>query len=131
MEITKRMVMKNEENVNAILQALRDKGIKISIDDFRTGYSSLSYLDKLNVDILKIDQSFIRNIENNKEVVSAIIFPAKNLNLKVIAEGVETEKQVELLQEIGCEDVQGYYYSPPVPIDEFEKNIVEWRKNLM
>lgn len=123
--------MKNEENVNAILQALRDKGIKISIDDFRTGYSSLSYLDKLNVDILKIDQSFIRNIENNKEVVSAIIFPAKNLNLKVIAEGVETEKQVELLQEIGCEDVQGYYYSPPVPIDEFEKNIVEWRKNLM
>jgi len=121
LEITERMVMKNEEDVNAVLQTLRDKGIKISIDDFGTGYSSLSYLDKLNVDILKIDQSFIRNIESSKEVVAAIIFLAKNLNLKVIAEGVETEKQIKLLQEIGCEDVQGYYYSPPVPIDKFEK----------
>jgi len=80
------------------------------------------YNNIFRIDILKIDQPFIRNIENNKEVVTAISFLAKNLNLKIIAEGVETENQIEVLREIGCEDVQGYYYSPPVPIEEFEAN---------
>ncbi|PLR95921.1 EAL domain-containing protein [Bacillus sp. T33-2] len=131
LEITERIVMKNEEDVNCILQSLREKGIKISIDDFGTGYSSLSYIDKLNVDILKIDKSFIDNIENNKEVVTAIIFLAKNLNLQVIAEGVETENQIKLLQEIGCEDVQGYYYSPPIPIDEFEQKHCQTERELV
>ncbi|WP_419881389.1 EAL domain-containing protein [Peribacillus sp. B-H-3] len=122
LEITERIVMKNEEDVNCILQTLREKGIHISIDDFGTGYSSLSYIDKLNVDILKIDQSFIRNIESNREVITAIIFLAKSLKMKVIAEGVETKKQIQLLKELGCEDVQGYYYSPPIPLKDFESS---------
>jgi diguanylate cyclase (GGDEF)-like protein/PAS domain S-box-containing protein len=120
LEITERVVMKNEDDVNSTLQKLRQTGIKISIDDFGTGYSSLSYLDKLHVDILKIDQSFIRNIQTKKEVISAIISLAKSLNLKVIAEGVETSTQIELLKYLGCEEVQGYYFSPPVPVEEFE-----------
>ncbi|WP_409302713.1 EAL domain-containing protein [Peribacillus sp. SCS-155] len=123
LEITERVVMKNEDDVNSTLHKLREQGIKISIDDFGTGYSSLSYLDKLNVDILKIDQSFIRNIQQKKEVISAIISLAKSLNLRVIAEGVETLNQVELLRYLGCEEVQGYYYSPPVPIEEFERQL--------
>ncbi|OIK04095.1 hypothetical protein BIV59_22310 [Bacillus sp. MUM 13] len=122
LEITERIVMKNEDDVNCILQTLREKGIHISIDDFGTGYSSLSYIDKLNVDILKIDQSFIRNIESNREVITAIIFLAKSLKMKVIAEGVETKKQIQLLKELGCEDVQGYYYSPPIPLKDFESS---------
>ncbi|WP_409293456.1 EAL domain-containing protein [Peribacillus sp. SCS-37] len=121
LEITERIVMENEEEVNCTLQRLREYGLVISIDDFGTGYSSLSYLDKLHVDILKIDRSFINNIQNSKEVVTAIIFLAKSLNLKVIAEGVETNDQVELLRLLGCEEAQGYYYSPPVPVIQFEE----------
>ncbi len=121
LEVTERMVMKNEEEVNTILQELRRNGIHISIDDFGTGYSSLSYLYKLNVDTLKIDQSFIRSIENNREVISAILSLADSLKMKVIAEGVETKREIELLQELGCTDVQGYYYSPPVPKELFEE----------
>ncbi|WP_409299375.1 EAL domain-containing protein [Peribacillus sp. SCS-26] len=121
LEITERVVMENEEEVNCTLQKLREYGLVISIDDFGTGYSSLSYLDKLHVDILKIDRTFINNIQNSKEVVTAIIFLAKSLNLKVIAEGVETNDQVELLRLLGCEEAQGYYYSPPVPVIQFEE----------
>lgn len=120
-EITERMVMKNEDYVNYTLQELRHLGIKISIDDFGTGYSSLSYLYKLHVDILKIDPMFIRQIEENKEVVSAIISMARNLQLKVVAEGVETKEQLELLNELGCDEVQGFYFSPPVPSEQFEQ----------
>ncbi|WP_026696070.1 putative bifunctional diguanylate cyclase/phosphodiesterase [Peribacillus kribbensis] len=98
LEITERIVMENEEEVNATLQKLREYGLSVSIDDFGTGYSSLRYLDKLHVDILKIDRTFVNNLHNRKEVVSAIIFLAKSLNLKVIAEGVETSDQIELLK---------------------------------
>lgn len=120
LEITERIVMKNEAFVNNTLQNIRKLGLKISIDDFGTGYSSLSYLYKLHIDCLKIDKSFIDHIEENKEVVSAIISMAHNLKLDVIAEGVETELQVKELLQIGCEEVQGYFFSPPVPVEEFE-----------
>jgi EAL domain-containing protein (putative c-di-GMP-specific phosphodiesterase class I) len=125
LEITERNVMKNEEHVNRNLQALRKIGIKISIDDFGTGYSSLSYLHKLHVDILKIDQSFIQHIEQNREVVSAIISMAKSLELTVIAEGVETKEQLEVLKQLGCEEVQGYYFSEPIPCDVFETSLID------
>lgn len=119
-EITERMVMKNEKYVNDCLQILRDKGIEISIDDFGTGYSSLSYLHKLNVDRLKIDKSFIDISNQRTEIISTIINVANGLNLKVIAEGVETEEQVELLRSLGCNEVQGFFYSKPIPAEEYK-----------
>ncbi|WP_156969472.1 sensor domain-containing protein [Jeotgalibacillus campisalis] len=120
-EITERIVMRNEEYVNSTLQKMRNLGIEISIDDFGTGYSSLSYLHKLHVDVLKIDQSFISNIAMNKAIISAVLSMAKSLDLKVIAEGVETKEQLEMLQLLGCEVAQGFYFSRPVPTDQFEE----------
>jgi len=119
-EITERMVMKNEEYVNSILQELRYLGVKISIDDFGTGYSSLSYLHKLHVDSLKIDKSFVEKININRSVIISIISMAKSFDLHVIAEGVETKEQMEILRELGCEEIQGYYYSRPIPSNELQ-----------
>ncbi|KAA0549811.1 EAL domain-containing protein [Bacillus sp. BGMRC 2118] len=120
LEITERIVMKNEEYVNRTLLKLKELGIEISMDDFGTGYSSLSFLHKLQIDRLKIDKSFIDTIQVNSSMVSTIIAMAKNLNLKVIAEGVETTEQVELLKKLECFEVQGYYYSPPINKDDYE-----------
>ncbi|ARK21584.1 PAS domain S-box protein [Sporosarcina ureae] len=101
-----------------ILQELRDIGIKISIDDFGTGYSSLSYLSRFPLTHLKIDQSFIRELSTNSVIVKAIIDLAKNLHLRVIAEGVETYEQAEFLKTLNCDEAQGFLYSRPVPSDE-------------
>lgn len=125
LEITERIVMKNEEFVNKTLQRLRELGIEISIDDFGTGYSSLSYLYKLHVDRLKIDKLFIDICTENSEIVSTIIAMAGSLHLKVIAEGVETEEQLKVLKELGCKEVQGFYFSKPLPNNEFEKLLKE------
>ncbi|MGD7045004.1 EAL domain-containing protein [Jeotgalibacillus proteolyticus] len=122
-EITERIVMKNEEYVNNTLQEMRSLGIEISIDDFGTGYSSLSYLHRMHVDVLKIDQSFIHHISTNKAIISAVLSMAKSLDLKVIAEGVETKEQLDLLKLLGCEEAQGFYFCRPVPTDEFERLI--------
>lgn len=119
-EVTESIMIKKEDGINAQLQALRKIGIEVSIDDFGTGYSSLSYLSKLSVDRLKIDQSFISHSQENKEIISTIVSMANNLKLKVIAEGVENESQIDLLKSLGCVEVQGYYYSPPLPSDEYE-----------
>ncbi|MBM6619640.1 EAL domain-containing protein [Bacillus suaedaesalsae] len=125
LEITERIVMKNEEYVNKTLQKLRELGIEISIDDFGTGYSSLSYLYKLHVDRLKIDKLFIDICLENAEIVATIIAMAGSLHLKVIAEGVETEEQLRVLKELGCKEVQGFYFSKPLPSDEYEKLLKE------
>ena len=119
-EVTESIMIKKEDSINAQLQALREIGIEVSIDDFGTGYSSLSYLSKLSVDRLKIDQSFISHSQENREIISTIVSMATNLKLKVIAEGVETASQIDLLKSLGCQEVQGYYYSPPLPSNEYE-----------
>jgi EAL domain-containing protein (putative c-di-GMP-specific phosphodiesterase class I) len=123
LEITETVLMKNIQTSTAILHALRAMGIKISIDDFGTGYSSLSYLKRMPVDTLKIDQSFVKDIstENDDVLVKAIIAIGKNLNYKVIAEGVETLEQFEFLRRNSCEVAQGFWLHSPMPGLEFTK----------
>jgi diguanylate cyclase (GGDEF)-like protein/PAS domain S-box-containing protein len=121
-EITEGLLMENNELIAEQLLNFRDAGIQVAIDDFGTGYSSLSYLNKFDIDYLKIDQSFIRNLlpdSSEMALSEAIIVMAHKLGLKVIAEGVETEQQRDLLVTAGCDYVQGYFFSKPLPVDEF------------
>ena len=122
-EITESVLMENREQVEKQLLEFRDAGIQVAIDDFGTGYSSLSYLNKFDIDYLKIDQSFTRNLTANSSEMAlseAIIVMAHKLGLKVIAEGVETEQQRALLVEAGCDYLQGYLFSKPLPAEQFE-----------
>jgi EAL domain-containing protein (putative c-di-GMP-specific phosphodiesterase class I) len=122
LEITESMSMKNPEETLKTLNGLKDLGVRIAIDDFGTGYSSLSYLKRFPIDTLKIDRSFLMDIPENPrdaEIVKAIIAMSHSLNLAVIAEGVEKETQAQYLLENGCEKMQGYLFSPPVPAQEF------------
>ena len=121
LEVTEGQVMNNPEGSIKKLHKLSEMGIEIAIDDFGTGYSSLSYLKKLPLDKLKIDQSFVKDIpedEDDMAITKAIIALGKSLNLKLIAEGVETEAQKKFLLENGCKFVQGYLFSKPLPIEE-------------
>jgi EAL domain-containing protein (putative c-di-GMP-specific phosphodiesterase class I) len=105
------------------LLQFRDHGVQVSIDDFGTGYSALSYLKKFDIDYLKIDQSFVRNmVEDSADqaLCEAIVVMAHKLGLKVIAEGVETTEQRDLLLQIGCDFGQGYLFAKPMPGEEFE-----------
>lgn len=123
-EITEGLLLNAEPDVIDKLLWLRDAGIQVAIDDFGTGYSSLSYLKKFDIDYLKIDKSFVCNLESNVNDIAlcnAIIVMAHTLDLKVIAEGVETEGQKNILKEAGCDFVQGYLFSRPVPTEELEK----------
>jgi len=122
-EITEGVLMENREQVEGQLLSFRDAGIQVAIDDFGTGYSSLSYLNKFDIDYLKIDQSFTRNLTPDSSEMAlseAIIVMAHQLGLKVIAEGVETEQQQALLVDAGCDYLQGYLFSKPLPADRFE-----------
>jgi EAL domain-containing protein (putative c-di-GMP-specific phosphodiesterase class I) len=117
-EITESMVMQDIERSARILSELREAGVGIAMDDFGTGYSSLSYLARLPIDTLKIDRSFISTMtekQDNVEVAAAIISMAHSLNLKTVAEGVETPQQREMLRNLGCHQIQGYLISPPLP----------------
>jgi EAL domain-containing protein (putative c-di-GMP-specific phosphodiesterase class I) len=123
LEITESMLLDDIEVMISKMIALRKIGIGLELDDFGTGYSSLQYLKKLPLNQLKIDQSFVRDIahdESDKVIVRTIINTAHNLNLNVIAEGVETEEQLTFLKSEGCNHYQGYYFGKPVPISEFE-----------
>lgn len=123
LELTEAMAMDNPLGAITLMNQLRDQGIRLSIDDFGTGYSSLNYLKKFNVSKLKIDQSFVRDISDNpddKAIVTAIINLATSLGVKTIAEGVETAGQLAFLRLQGCDEVQGYYFSKPLPVPEFE-----------
>jgi diguanylate cyclase (GGDEF)-like protein/PAS domain S-box-containing protein len=124
LELTESVLMKRPESTESILRTLRASGIQVSVDDFGTGYSSLSYLRKFPIDALKIDQSFIRQITadpSETTIVIAIISMGRSLNLRVVAEGVETKAEVEFLQDHQCEEAQGYYFSRPVPPRQFAK----------
>ena len=115
LEITESLLMENTEEVIAQLNIFKSMGIKLSIDDFGTGFSSLSYLKILPIDQLKIDRSFVQNVVDNEEdksIIKAIISLAHNLNLKTIAEGVETQEQLDLLNEFGVDIMQGFFFSP-------------------
>jgi len=122
-EITESVAMDDAQRSVEIMKRLRDVGIRFSLDDFGTGYSSLGYLKRFPIDTLKIDQSFIRDIMNKPDdatIVKTVIAMAHNLSLDVCAEGTETKEQLEFLGRNSCDRVQGYYYSRPVPPEDFE-----------
>jgi diguanylate cyclase (GGDEF)-like protein/PAS domain S-box-containing protein len=123
-EITEGVLLDDDGNVKERLLASRDAGIQVAIDDFGTGYSSLAYLKKFDIDYLKIDQTFVNNLGSHPDdmaLCEAIIVMAHKLGLKVIAEGVETEQQREMLVQAGCDYAQGFLFSRPLPADELEK----------
>ncbi|MFZ9036758.1 MAG: putative bifunctional diguanylate cyclase/phosphodiesterase [Gammaproteobacteria bacterium] len=130
-EITEGLLVDARDKITNRLLDFRDAEIQIAIDDFGTGYSSLSYLKQFDIDYLKIDQSFVRNLDheqNDLALCEAIIVMAKKLGIKVIAEGVETENQDRLLKEFGCDFGQGYLYSRPVPAPDFEILLDQWNQ---
>ncbi|MDX1914797.1 MAG: EAL domain-containing protein [Methylophilus sp.] len=122
-EITEGLLLESNAFINLKLIEFRDAGIQVALDDFGTGYSSLSYLQKFDIDYIKIDQSFVKSLGNTKESIAlceAIIVMAHKLGMKVIAEGIETHEQREILFKIGCDFGQGYFFSKPLPAKEFE-----------
>jgi diguanylate cyclase (GGDEF)-like protein/PAS domain S-box-containing protein len=129
-EITETSLMQNTERITEIFNQVQSMGIKIAIDDFGTGYSSLAYLRKFNIDIVKIDQTFIRNLQDSQEnevITTAIINLAKSLNMRVVAEGVEIEAQREFLREQNCDEMQGYLFSRPLPVSDFESFVLSYK----
>lgn len=130
LEITESHIMKNVNKSLSILNALYEKGFKLSIDDFGTGYSSLSYLKKLPAKTIKIDRSFVLDIdkdEDDRSIVAAIIAMARSLGKDVIAEGSETKEHVEALKFLHCNQIQGYYFSKPLKIDKFREFIKSFK----
>jgi diguanylate cyclase (GGDEF)-like protein/PAS domain S-box-containing protein len=128
LELTESSLMSNAEETIDVLRNLKALGIQISIDDFGTGYSSLAYLKRFPIDKLKIDIAFVREVTSNPDdaaIVLAIINMAHSLKLQVIAEGVEKDVQLSYLRRHGCDEMQGYYFSRPVPEDEFERMLAE------
>ncbi len=127
LEVTETMLLKNVDAAIAKMAALRKLGITFALDDFGTGYSSLAYLQQLPLDVLKIDQTFVRKLgesARSEAIVRTIIQMAQNLNLRVLAEGVETEEQRHLLAEHGCRLYQGYLFGKPLPAPQFERDVV-------
>jgi EAL domain-containing protein (putative c-di-GMP-specific phosphodiesterase class I) len=126
LELTESSLLKNVDQSIEKMQALQEQGIDFAMDDFGIGYSSLSYLKRLPLYQLKIDQSFVRDITidpNDAIIVCTIIAMAKNMNLNVLAEGVETKEQKDFLELNGCPVFQGYYFGRPIPIAEFEQDL--------
>ena len=131
MEITESTVMHNPHNAITMLQEFNSMGIRLSIDDFGTGYSSLSYLSRFPLNTLKIDRSFVSQMleqQQHAAIVTSIISLAHNLDLNVIAEGVETEAQREFLKEHKCNEMQGFLFSQPVSADDLTVMLKEYRK---
>jgi diguanylate cyclase (GGDEF)-like protein/PAS domain S-box-containing protein len=131
-EITESVAIDNFDDVFTKLKQIREIGVKVALDDFGTGYSSLSYLRQFPIDSLKIDRSFIKDVMIDSQtaaIVTSIIYIAHSLNLPVIAEGVETEEQFHLLNDLQCDYIQGYFISPPVPTNEIEVILKEqWKR---
>ncbi len=134
LEITESTLMKNEQSTTLALTALTEMGFSIALDDFGTGYSSLSYLRRFNIDVLKVDQVFIRDVVENEDdaaITSAIIAMAQSLRLKVVAEGVETQEQLEFLKEHHCSCVQGYLFHRPLPADKMTQLLLTEREAVV
>ncbi|HSP13783.1 MAG TPA: EAL domain-containing protein [Thermoanaerobaculia bacterium] len=132
-EITESNAMQNAENTMYILRELKTLGVRISMDDFGTGYSSLNYLKRFPIDTLKLDKSFVKDVNTDPSdaaIVSAVIQMAHSLNIKVVAEGVEREEQLNFLVRQSCDTIQGYFFSKPLPIDQLEAFVLE-RKAAM
>ncbi|MBU1978006.1 MAG: EAL domain-containing protein [Gammaproteobacteria bacterium] len=128
LEITETAILQYTDAVIGTLRELRQMGITIAIDDFGTGHSSLTGLQRLPIDTVKIDRSFVRDIltdTNDASIVAAVIDMGRKMGLKVIAEGVETEEQMTFLQSMQCDFMQGYYFSKPVPVDEFKALVLD------
>jgi EAL domain-containing protein (putative c-di-GMP-specific phosphodiesterase class I) len=133
LELTEGLLLSNEDVVFGVLKEIRSMGVELTIDDFGTGYSSLSYLRQFPVTSLKIDKSFIKNLIVNRDdasIVTAIISLARSLNLKVIAEGVETAEQLSFLLDQRCDSFQGYYLSKPLVAEELIRNFPSFRAPL-
>lgn len=133
LEITESLLMKNvERNIEKILQ-VKDYGIAVSIDDFGTGYSSLAYLKRLPINTLKIDISFIKTLPDDKEtakIIETIISLAGVFNLKTIAEGIDSKEQINFLKKAGCDEVQGYYFTKPLPAKRFEEFMANFHRDF-
>ena len=129
-ELTETAVMTNPEESAVILEQLSRMGVLVSVDDFGTGYSSINYLRRFPIDKLKIDRSFVRDLdcEVDASIVQAIISLAHSLRLKVVAEGVETPDQLQFLRSLGCDQYQGFHFSPPVPAAEFAELLRAWQR---
>ena len=129
LEVTEGTIMTDIDRTIGTLEVLSGLGIRLAVDDFGTGYSSLAYLAQFPIHVLKVDQSFVRDITTNPDVasiVAAIVGLAHSLNLEVIAEGVEDAEQLAFLRSLDCEEIQGYLYSKPLLADDFEKLIMTW-----
>jgi diguanylate cyclase (GGDEF)-like protein len=127
LELTETLVMQDPAAAEETMHSLRDAGLRLSLDDFGTGYSSLAYLKRFPFNSVKIDRAFVTDITTNAgdaAIAKAIIGMGHGLQLKVIAEGVETAEQLQLLREIGCDQIQGFYFSQPLPADEFGKMLL-------
>ena len=127
LEVTETAYTENADQVIRVVESLREKGYVVEMDDFGTGYSSLNMLSAMPVDVLKMDRAFVRNIEHEEKdihLVALILDIAKNLKIPVVAEGVETAEQVRLLKDLGCQLVQGYYFSRPLQALEFEETYI-------
>ena len=134
LEITESLLMRDIAEVTASLRRLRDAGIKISIDDFGTGYSSLGYLKQFPVDTLKIDRSFVKDLQVSSDdaaICAALIAMARELNLTTVAEGVEVVEQLEFLRRHGCTQIQGFLFSKPLPAAELEELLRSERRLTM
>jgi EAL domain-containing protein (putative c-di-GMP-specific phosphodiesterase class I) len=130
LEITESIAMQNADFTNVVLRHLKDMGVSLAMDDFGTGYSSLSYLKKFPIDVLTIDQSFVRDLTtdaNDAAIANAIIVLAHSLKLKVIAEGVETPEQEAFLRSRGCDKLQGYLFNRPLSVPQFEQLLFQGR----
>ena len=133
LELTESILIQNVESVLSSVRALKQLGVKLAIDDFGTGYSSLAYLKQLDIDLLKIDQGFVRDLASDPDdaaIVRAIIQMAHSLNLRTLAEGVETEQIRDQLRAFGCDAAQGYFYSRPVPAPDIERLLAQTPRSL-
>ncbi len=128
LELTESTAMSNVERSASLLRELRQMGIHISIDDFGTGYSSLNYLKKLPIERIKIDQSFVRDIErdpDDRAIISAVTSMAHRMGIRTVAEGVETEEQLGFLREAECDEAQGFLFGRPVAADQFKELVAK------
>lgn len=131
LEITESAYSNDADGLIAVLKDLRGRGFKIEMDDFGSGYSSLNMLTTIPFDVLKMDMKFIRNMfrdEKSLKMVELVMDIASFLNIPVVAEGVEEQRQLDVLKQMGCAVVQGYYFSPPVPADRFEQEVIKSAK---